>query len=138
MTMKIGIDSYCFHRFFGEVYPEQPQPPKSMTLEDFIELAKKLNVNGVSLESCFIPQREDAGYMANIKALLDESGQTMDVRIPTTYEFSLCLHTQSTLFMRFCQVHFDFLQLPQRSNVLGEPTAARSHKDRPLRRRKRN
>jgi len=73
MTMKIGIDSYCFHRFFGEVYPEQPQPPKSMTLEDFIELAKKLNVNGVSLESCFIPQREDAGYMANIKALLDES-----------------------------------------------------------------
>ena len=73
MTMKIGIDSYCFHRFFGEVYPEQPQPPKSMTLEDFIELTKKLNVNGVSLESCFIPQREDAGYMANIKALLDES-----------------------------------------------------------------
>ena len=73
MTMKIGIDSYCFHRFFGEVYPEQPQPSKSMTLEDFIELAKKLNVNGVSLESCFIPQREDAGYMANIKALLDES-----------------------------------------------------------------
>ena len=73
MTMKIGIDSYCFHRFFGEVYPEQPQPPKFMTLEDFIELAKKLNVNGVSLESCFIPQREDAGYMANIKALLDES-----------------------------------------------------------------
>jgi hypothetical protein len=25
--MKIGIDSYCFHRFFGEVYPQQQQPP---------------------------------------------------------------------------------------------------------------
>ena len=30
--MKIGIDSYCFHRFFGEVYPEQPAPPKQMTM----------------------------------------------------------------------------------------------------------
>ncbi len=72
MTMKIGIDSYCFHRFFGEVYPEQQQPPKSMTLEDFIEFAKELSVDGVSLESCFIPQREDKGYMADVKALLDE------------------------------------------------------------------
>jgi len=72
VTMKIGIDSYCFHRFFGEVYPEQQQPPKSMTLEDFIEFAKELSVDGVSLESCFIPQREDKGYMADVKTLLDE------------------------------------------------------------------
>jgi len=72
MTMKIGIDSYCFHRFFGEVYPEQQQPPKFMTLEDFIEFAKELSVDGVSLESCFIPQREDKGYMADVKALLDQ------------------------------------------------------------------
>ena len=21
--MKVGIDSYCYHRFFGEVYPDQ-------------------------------------------------------------------------------------------------------------------
>jgi sugar phosphate isomerase/epimerase len=74
MTMKIGIDSYCFHRFFGEVYPEQDQPPFSMTLEDFIQLAKELDVDGVSLESCFIPQREDAAYMQGIKAMLDDYG----------------------------------------------------------------
>ena len=24
--MKVGIDSYCFHRFFGEVYPQQAEP----------------------------------------------------------------------------------------------------------------
>ena len=74
MTMKIGIDSYCFHRFFGEVYPEQDQPPFSMTLEDFIKFAKELDVDGVSLESCFIPQREDASYMQGIKAMLDDYG----------------------------------------------------------------
>jgi sugar phosphate isomerase/epimerase len=74
MTMKVGIDSYCFHRFFGEVYPEQDQPPFAMTLEDFIDFAKELEVDGVSVESCFIPQRDDAGYMRSIKAILDDYG----------------------------------------------------------------
>ena len=70
--MKIGIDSYCFHRFFGEVYPQQQSPSTWMTLEDFLEFARELEVDGVSLESCFIPQREDKAYMENINAILDE------------------------------------------------------------------
>jgi sugar phosphate isomerase/epimerase len=70
--MKIGIDSYCYHRFFGEVYPFQNQPPKTMTLEDFIDRAKQLGVDGVSLESCFVDQRDDAGYMKSIKQRLDD------------------------------------------------------------------
>ena len=53
--MKVGIDSYCYHRFFGEVYPHQNQPPKQLTLENFIKRAKELDVDGVSLESCFNP-----------------------------------------------------------------------------------
>ena len=69
--MKIGIDSYCYHRFFGEVYPHQKKPPKQMTLEDFIKRAHELKVDGVSLESCFIP-RFDAAYLSEIKAMLDE------------------------------------------------------------------
>jgi hypothetical protein len=28
--MKVGIDSYCYHRFFGEVYPEQVAPERKM------------------------------------------------------------------------------------------------------------
>lgn len=31
--MKIGIDSYCFHRFFGEVYPDQKPADKMLTLQ---------------------------------------------------------------------------------------------------------
>ena len=72
MAMKVGIDSYCFHRFFGDVYPQQEQPPSQMTLEDFLKFAVDLGVQGVSLESCFIPQREDKGYMEGIKAFLDD------------------------------------------------------------------
>jgi sugar phosphate isomerase/epimerase len=70
--MKIGIDSYCFHRFFGEVYAQQQPPPFQMTLEDFLQYARQLGVDGVSLESCFIPQREDPDYMTDIRSMLDE------------------------------------------------------------------
>jgi len=69
--MKVGIDSYCYHRFFGEVYPHQSTPEKIWTIEDFINRSKELEVDGVSLESCFIP-RFDASYLSEIKGRLDE------------------------------------------------------------------
>ncbi len=68
--MKIGIDSYCYHRFFGEVYPQQSAPSKSMSLEDFLRRAHQLRVDGVSLESCFMP-RLDTEYLSQIRRLLD-------------------------------------------------------------------
>ena len=69
--MKVGIDSYCYHRFLGEVYPHQNAPDKQLTMEDFIKRAKELEVDGVSLESCFFP-RFDAAYLSEIKGMLDE------------------------------------------------------------------
>ena len=71
--MKIGIDSYCYHRFFGEVYDQQKKPSRQMTLEDFIRRAHSLGVDGVSLESCFIPSF-DAAYLSQVKAMLDQYG----------------------------------------------------------------
>jgi 3-oxoisoapionate decarboxylase len=71
--MKIGIDSYCYHRFFGEVYDDQKKPGKEMKLQDFIARAKKLGVDGVSLESCFFP-RYDASFLSEVKGMLDEAG----------------------------------------------------------------
>jgi len=69
--MKVGIDSYCYHRFFGEVYPQQAAPERKMTLEDFLKRAEELGVDGVSLESCFVP-RYDKEYLSGIKGILDE------------------------------------------------------------------
>lgn len=69
--MKVGIDSYCYHRFFGEVYGDQEKPSKQMTLENFINRAHQLKVDGVSLESCFIP-KYDPAYLSEIKGMLDE------------------------------------------------------------------
>ncbi|MBI9048792.1 MAG: sugar phosphate isomerase/epimerase [Anaerolineaceae bacterium] len=69
--MKVGIDSYSYHRFFGEVYPDQDKPAKNMTMEGFLERAHELKVDGVSLESCFFPNT-DAGWFKDLKAQLDE------------------------------------------------------------------
>lgn len=69
--MKIGIDSYCFHRSFGEVYPGQQPVEKPMTMEDFLDFAHSMGVDGVSLESCFFPTFDDA-YLKDLKAQLDE------------------------------------------------------------------
>jgi hypothetical protein len=50
--MKIAIDSYCYHRYFGEVYPGLQQPPaRTMTVWDFLKRARQLGVAGISLEN---------------------------------------------------------------------------------------
>jgi len=70
--MKVGIDSYCYHRFFGEVYPDQKPPAKKMTMQDFLVRARELKVDGVSLESCFFPPKIDQKWFKDLKAQLDE------------------------------------------------------------------
>jgi len=72
--MKIGIDSYCYHRFFGEVYPDQQKPAKDWTVQDFLTRAKELKVDGVSLESCFLPANADDAWFKDLRAQLDEYG----------------------------------------------------------------
>ncbi|MFH1919886.1 MAG: sugar phosphate isomerase/epimerase family protein [Planctomycetota bacterium] len=71
--MQIGIDSYCYHRYFGEIYPDQADPGTRWTFLDFVRRAAELGVDGVSLESCFFESLE-AGYLGEIKAVLDEKG----------------------------------------------------------------
>src|SRR5436190_23340569 len=73
-AMKLAIDSYCYHRYFGEVYPDlQTDPGKRMTVWDFIKRAKKHGVDGVSLESCFLPSFDD-GFLDQLRDTLDEQG----------------------------------------------------------------
>jgi 3-oxoisoapionate decarboxylase len=71
--MKVGIDSYCYHRYFGEIYPDQTDPGVRWTFLDFVQRASDLGVDGVSLESCFFDSLEPA-YLSEIKAVLDQKG----------------------------------------------------------------
>ena len=69
--MKVGIDSYCYHRYFGEIYPDQPDPGVRWSFHDFVRRAGELGVDDVSLESCFFDSL-DQGYLAELGAVLDE------------------------------------------------------------------
>ena len=69
--LKIGIDSYCFHRLFGEVYPHQFKREASFSMQDFLAYAKAVDVDGVSLESCFFPSFSH-DYLAEVKTWLDD------------------------------------------------------------------
>ncbi|MGQ9585896.1 MAG: sugar phosphate isomerase/epimerase family protein [Anaerolineae bacterium] len=69
--MKVGIDSYSYHRFFGEVYPQQQPPPYRMTVEQFLQRATEIGAEGVSLESCFLPS-VDQEYLLSLRRLLDQ------------------------------------------------------------------
>lgn len=71
--MKIGIDSYCYHRLFGEVYPQQDQPGSLLSFDEFLEKAIELPIDGLSLESCFFP-KFDAHYLQAVKGILDSVG----------------------------------------------------------------
>jgi sugar phosphate isomerase/epimerase len=73
--VKIGIDSYCFHRYFGEVYPGlQEDPGVRWRMEkEFLDYALPAGVDEIALESCFFDALDD-GLCAEIRARLDETG----------------------------------------------------------------
>jgi sugar phosphate isomerase/epimerase len=69
--MKIGIDSYCYHRFWGDVYPQQKAPATPVTMEWFLKRAHELKVDGVAVEPPLIA-RFDRGYLSEVKGMLDD------------------------------------------------------------------
>ena len=73
--MKIGIDSYCFHRYFGEIYEGlQTDPGVRWSMErEFLDFAFAQDVDEVALESCFFDALDD-GLCAEIKGRLDDQG----------------------------------------------------------------
>jgi sugar phosphate isomerase/epimerase len=71
--MKVAIDSYCYHRYFGEVYPGLQRPAERvMTVWDFLRRAHRLGVAGVSLESCYLPA--DGDFLCRLRDALDGYG----------------------------------------------------------------
>lgn len=54
--IRVGIDSYCFARQFGEIFPHlQRDPGYRMSVWDFLDFAEELAVEGVSIETAFLP-----------------------------------------------------------------------------------
>jgi len=75
VVMKVGIDSYCFHRYFGEVYPDvQTDPGTRWRMEgEFLDFALEQDISEIALEACFFNALDD-GLCAEIKGRLDDAG----------------------------------------------------------------
>jgi sugar phosphate isomerase/epimerase len=73
--MRVGIDSYSFHRYFGEIYPGLQKDPGTRwdMKDDFVDFAVSLDVDEVALETLFYPATDDE-YCAALKDRLDEAG----------------------------------------------------------------
>lgn len=61
--MKLGIDNYSYHRYFGEVYAGQQDPGETWSIGDFVNhLLAYPNlelVESVSIETCFLSEDID-------------------------------------------------------------------------------
>ncbi|MCS7166764.1 MAG: sugar phosphate isomerase/epimerase family protein [Gemmatales bacterium] len=57
--MKLALDSYCYHRYFGEYYEGlQEDIGERRTVWDVLARAKRLGCTGISLEACYLPADE--------------------------------------------------------------------------------
>jgi sugar phosphate isomerase/epimerase len=65
--MRLGIDSYSYHRLLGEIRPGEAAPGETFEggVVDVLEEARRLAVAVVSLETCFLdpPDRLDAAAL---------------------------------------------------------------------------
>ncbi|MDO4557385.1 MAG: hypothetical protein Q4C47_00260 [Planctomycetia bacterium] len=71
--MKVGIDSYCYSRYFYEVYPDQEASAERRSFMDFVNRAAEPEVDGGSPESCFFDSLEPV-YLTEIRDVLDAKG----------------------------------------------------------------
>lgn len=70
--MRVGVDTYSFHRFLGEVYPHQSTPPP-MDYLSVVERVLEMGVDGVFIETCFL-EEDERRQLRTIRSLVRNSG----------------------------------------------------------------
>lgn len=129
--MKTGIDSYCFHRYFGEVYDNQQDPGRRMTCQEFLNRAIELGVAGVSLETCFF-ESLDEDYLKGLKEIMDrgslecivawghpeglEGGENVEALADMERHYKTC-QIMGTNVLRMVGSHYGLRNTPHRPQM---------------------
>ena len=71
--MRVGIDTYSYHRFFGEIREGEEDPGTRWTTWDILDRAVELRVDGVSLETCYL-DLHDPAFRERLATSLHEAG----------------------------------------------------------------
>lgn len=54
--MKVGVDGFCYHRWFGQSYPGlETVPDTAMSVLDFVDRVAALGADGLAVESFMVP-----------------------------------------------------------------------------------
>ena len=69
--MKIGLDSYTYHRYFGELRPGETKVEQQWTTWDFLDRVAELKLDGVALQTCFL-NLDDPIFRRNLRHRLDD------------------------------------------------------------------
>ena len=70
--MKIGIDSYTYHRYFGELRPGETEAQQQWTTWDFLDRIAELKVDGAAMQTCFL-SLDDSVFRRNLRNRLEET-----------------------------------------------------------------
>jgi sugar phosphate isomerase/epimerase len=53
-TVKIGVDQFSYHRFFGEISPWEADPGLRWTIADFLNRVSSMGVDAVGLQTAYL------------------------------------------------------------------------------------
>lgn len=71
--MRVGVDTYTYHRRFGDVRPGESPVETGWTTADALARCVEMAVDGVSLETCYLEDTSDE-RTNDVRQLLDEAG----------------------------------------------------------------
>ena len=69
--MKIGLDSYTYHRYFGELRPGETKVEQQWTTWDFLDRVAELKIDGIALQTCFL-NLDNPIFRRNLRHRLDD------------------------------------------------------------------
>lgn len=69
-----GVDSYCYHRQFGDPYAGLQHPAEDrLTIWQALDEAAKTGAQGISLETCYMPLHESS-FLPTLRDALQQKG----------------------------------------------------------------
>jgi sugar phosphate isomerase/epimerase len=76
VATNVGIDSYTFHRFFGDITKWEEPSQEQWTLKDFFDFADAQGVSFVSLQTVYLKKEIDT-FKIDIKHWLSKPNRTV-------------------------------------------------------------
>ena len=75
---KIGIESYSFHRYFGELRAGESSVDKKITMIEFLDIVNAYKPGSVGLQTCFVDFK-DHSFVKELSSLLLERDYSLVV-----------------------------------------------------------